>query len=334
MIPKLTLRTILLNCVLTLLTILLLVLVLPLSQELFLGWHPYDYDLYRGWGVSLLQGIPTYSYPLPTIFWIGIPLALLPPQFAIVWAAAPFGFILYLLRGRGIPLWLYFPLLEQAAYAQLDGWLILPLSFLLANRPKLAPLGAVLLLTKPTVAPFVILYMLWYWLTHRQWQQLKWFGGILVVYLVPAFLIDPSWVSKFIAQLPVRATESNMIPRGASLWTWVWHGGVTLWLLPVLLLLVLVAVIYLARCVENLSETANVLNMLFVPTLYASTFTLLIPNIRTLRESLVLVIVSWIAVLLDVLVGGWGGVYATIPLCALLLLVLRVRQTTLSPHAR
>lgn len=327
-------RTLLILGGLTLLTILLVALALPLLPGLW-DWRPYDYELYRTWGKTFLDGTSPFNpYPLPSIIWVFVPLALLPPQFAIFWSAAPFGFVLYLLRGRGILLWLYFPLLVQTAFGQLEGWLILPMSWLLTNRPKLAPLGSVLLMVKPSVAPLVILYMLWYWLTHKEWQQLKWFSGILFIYLLPAFLIDPFWVMRFLTKLPVRAVESNMIPRGASLWAWIWHGGFAIWLLPVVLVLVLLAVVYLLRRSKNLSETANVSNMFLVPTLYVSTFTLLIPNFKTSREVLVMVVISWLAALLDILIGGWGGVYAIIPFAALLLLVQRARLGNPTPDEK
>ena len=284
------------------------------------NWQPYDYNLYVGWGRALREGHVTYSYPLPTIFWIFVPLSLLPSAFSIVFALVPFLFTSYLLGRRGFIVWLYYPLIVQAAFGQLDGWLILPFSWMLKDKPRWAAVGAVLLLTKPTLAPLAVIYVLVRWLRLRNWLQLRWFALALVVLITPAFIIDPLWLLHFIAQLHVRATETNMPTRGAALWAWAWHGGITLVLLPVLLLFVLILCLRLVRRHSDLLPLAEILNLLLLPFLYASNLTMLIPLLVTSRRMLIIPTLSWICVGIDVLAGGWGGAYALIPLSLLVLL--------------
>lgn len=282
-----------------------------------LDWLPYDYSLYLAWGQALRHGQITYSYPLPTIFWVFAPLSLLPAPFIFVWAAAPFLFLLAIFGRKGIILWLYFPLLVQTAFAQLDGWLILPLWWLVNNRPLLAPLGAVLLMVKPTLAPLAILVALVRWFVRREWQQLKWFTFILVIFLAPAFVIDPLWLVHFIQQLPVRATEVNVLTRSSSLWAFVWHGGFTLLLLPILFLIILALTLKIIRRRKRAIATAEALNLIFVPFLYLSNSTLLAPLLTSTRELVILTAIAWVAVGLDILAGGFGGVYVLIPVTAL-----------------
>jgi hypothetical protein len=59
--------------------------------------------------------------------------------------------------------------------------------------------------------------------------------------------------------------------------------------------------------------------MLFTPILYAYDYILVALTLRSTRECVLLLVVSWLAVGVDILAGGWGGAYSVIPLVALAL---------------
>jgi hypothetical protein len=322
-------RAIIGSALLIALASLLLIVLLRQAPDVS-AWKPYDYGLYISWGRSLRAGVPTYSYPLPTIFWLFVPLSLLPDWFVVIWAAVPFLFILLIFGRKGLPFWLFFPLLVQAEFAQLDGWLIFPMLWLVQDRRVLAPLGAVFLLFKPTLAPLAIFYAIYRWLTIRAWRKLALLATFLFVYELPAFILDPWWANRFVNGMSVRASESNMTQRGASIWAWLWHGGVTAWLFPPLALLVLVLTIYVARHTKSLTPTAELLNLIGLPFLYFSNFTLVIPLATTFTEILVLTIVSWLSVAIDYYSGGWGGAYTIIPIFALAFRARRVGSDSYS----
>lgn len=292
-------------------------------HSLLSSWRPYDYDLYISWGTALRNGTVTYSYPLPSIIWVFMPLSFLPDDFKLLWAAAPFIFVLFLFKRTAPVLWLYFPLLVQTAYGQLDGWTIMPLYWLVQDRPRLGPLGAVLLLIKPTLAPFTIAYVLYHWVRSRRWQSLFWFGGILGIYLLPAFIIEPNWVVNFALQIPIRATESNMIPRGASIWAWWWHGGITPYLFPLIMLAVVALALLIVHRSRNHLPLIQLIGLIMNPFLYASNFTSIIPLLSSSSEVFAITLASWIAVGVDIWANGWGGAYTFIPLAGLVLLSRR-----------
>lgn len=318
---QVTLRSVLLAiCLILVLTT--LVYELYIFAPVLAEWHPFDYEMYVTWGEALRAGRIDHYYPLPTTFWVFAPLSLLPDPFKFVFALAPFLFVLKMFGRKGLVLWLYLPLLTQAQFGQLDGWLLFPLLWLVQDRPFWAPLGAVLLCVKPILAPFAIACALMLWLWHRRRNMLAQFGAMMLVFLLPAFVLDPFWIPHFIQALPLRATHPYLQFRGVSVWTWWNYGGITQLLFPFLIAMIGGLTLYLVRRRENPIRLAELWNQFSFPYLYQSNLTLTLPLLSTPRELAILTASSWIAAGLDVVAGGWGGAYALIPLAALTLLAL------------
>ncbi len=300
-----------------------LVWVLLLNVRGLLDWRPNDYVSYVIWAERFKQGQLSYDYPLPVVLWFFVPLTFLPIQFLLVWAVVPFVLILWMQGRKGLILFPFYPLLVQTGYVQVDGLLILPLLWAIENRPIWGAVGTFLLVAKPSLAPLTILYMVYYWIRTKDYRNLKWFAALSTIFVLPAFIIDPIWPIHFLQRTQLRSQEANMVPRGATLWAWVWHEGITVWLGVALALLVLALVIYIARRQKNLTSTFQVLNLIFFPSLYVSASTMLIPLLSTWQEMLLMTILSWSLILIDAAAGGWGGIYVLIPLVMLIILARR-----------
>jgi len=321
-----------------LLVIVLIVFLIELAvlAPEFFARPPNDYDIYAHWGLAERLGPEKYSYwlvnyyPLPTTLWVFVPLSLLPNWFAIIWTIAPFLFALWLFRKPGVILWLYYPLLVQTGIGQLDGWLLLPLYWLIEDRPWLAGVGAVLVLFKPQLAFVTVAYALLSWVIRRDWRNLRAFAITLAIIYLPAFIVNPLWLLTMLDRMHVRANESLLPTRGASLWAWIWRGGITLWFLPIVGLLATVLVLYIFVRRGKRMQAAQLLGLLVTPVLYAANFVTIIPILKTPRQILILTIISWVGVVMDTLAGGWGGAYAIIPITALFLLA-RENDATITP---
>jgi hypothetical protein len=321
---------------LALLTIALAVLLIEISVMIpaYLSHPLSDYGDYVGYGTfqrtssDQCSFATTTYYPLPAILWVFTPLSLLPDWFMFVWKLMPFLIVLILYRKSGVFLWLFYPLLIQASLGQIEGWLLLPLYWLLENRRWLGGIGAVLLLFKPHIAIFAILYRLVFWLIKRDWRNLSAFAATMTTLYVPAFFICPSWLMIMLGQSSKRMGESMLPTRGATLWAWAWHGGITLWLLPIVAVAVAALATYVFVVRRKGAQTIQLVEALTMPVFYASSLVTVIPTLRTSRQFIILTIVSWIGLLLDTLAGGWGGVYVIIPIAALVLLALDQDATT------
>lgn len=289
------------------------------------AWHPFDYEMYVHWGTLLRQGTIDHYYPLPTTIWVFLPLSFMPDWFKFIFAIAPFLFVLKMFGRRGLILWLYFPLLTQTQYAQLDGWMLFPLLWLLRNRSFWGPLGAVLLWIKPILAPFAIACAVFLWLRQRRWNMLAQHVVMLTIFVLPAFVIDPLWPLHFIQALPLRATTPYLQFRGVSVWTWWQRGGVAQHLFPFLIAAMLALSLHVLRRKHSPIAIAELWNQFFFPFLYEANLTLTIPLAVSTREIIVITVVSWISVGLDTIAGGWGGAYALIPLSALIIVTLNLR---------
>ena len=297
-----------------------LVVILP---RVLAEWHPYDYNLYLEMGRSARQGVnpigPRHYYPLPTVLWIFAPLSLLPDWFRLVWLIAPIFFILTLFGRRGLLLLAFTPLWYASSDAMVDGWLLLPMLWLLENRAGWAGIGAVALLMKPQIAILTIIFALARWVWTRDWRNLGAFAGALTLFCLPAFIFDPEWMQRMLAVLPQRANESTaLLPLlSSSLWSW-WSLG--LWGQIVLIALVAVSVILFIRAWradDRRLVAFQCLNLLFVPVLFMANSITLAPALSRRNELFVLVAVSLIAFALDLAAHGFGGVYVFIPLTVL-----------------
>lgn len=312
--------------------ILVLVIELVLSLPSVLQrWHPYDYWQYVQMGEAVRRGDSPFGpgrfYPLPTVLWIFVPLALLPDWFRIVWVIAPFVFLVVLFRRQAIPLFGFVPLWFVVGDGMLDGWLLLPLAWLLQNRTIWAGLGTALLLFKPQLAMLAVLYALVHWLATRDWKNVGVFALALLVFYVPSFIVNPNWIAQMLAVLPERAAQTTMMPSMAvSVWAWKELGILGLLIVGAFLLTMLTYAWRAWRGVENRAAIFQLLNLLLNPILFASNFVMTIPALRGRTQILISVVVSWLAVGLDRALGGFGGGYALIPLAALYFLAREVPQ--------
>lgn len=287
-----------------------------------------DYDSYVLWGnsqrLSLDQCSPQTSnyYPMPSTLWVFIPLSLMPRWFVLVFMFLPLIFPLLLFKKDGAITWLYYPMLVQSGFGQIDGWLLVPFYWLIQDIRWLAGIGAVLVLFKPQLAIFTVGYMIIHWLVQRNWHNLSTFAITLAIVYIPSFFVCPTWPLAMLHVVGGRTTESNMATRGATLWAWAWHGGVTLWILPIVAVgtAILLAYVFVAR--RKRAEVAQILGLLTIPVLYASSFVMLLPIFKTRRHLTILTLISWVGVVIDTIAGGWGGAYVIIPITGLILLAL------------
>ena len=91
-----------------------------------------------------------------------------------------------------------------------------------------------------------------------------------------------------------------------------------MWFVP----FVLALAVYLAYRVARAKpvHTAQCINLLLTPVLYASNMVMLIPLLKGTRNILLLVAASWLGVMLDGLFNVFGGAYVILPLTTLWLL--------------
>ncbi len=297
-------------------------------------WQSYDYGLYIEMGRAAREGInpvgPRHYYPLPTVLWIFAPLSMLPNWFRLVWIMVPMISILYLFRREGLWLFLFTPLWFATTDAMLDGWLLVPLAWLLRNRPLLAGIGAVALLAKPQLAMLTVGYMLLHWLWSRDWKNLASFSVGLFMFCLPAFIFDPQWVTRLIEVLPQRANESTgVLPLlTSSVWAWWYADGLARIVFAVLIATSAFLFYRAARTSRPRASAIQALNQLFVPVLFASNLVTLIPTLRGRNEILSVVACSLCAFALDHALGGFGGGYALIAVA-----VLYFRSRAAAPDA-
>jgi hypothetical protein len=302
-------------------------LLLPRALEV---WHPYDYSLCLEMGKAARQGInpigPRHYYPLPTVLWIFIPLSLLPDWFRLVWILVPIIFILRLFRRQGILLLGFVPLWFAMGDAMLDGWLLIPLLWLIEDRPVLAGLGAVAMLLKPQLAVLTVAYMFVRWVVTREWGNLGAFAVALLVFVLPAFIFDPNWIARMLAVLPLRANESiSLLPLlTSSVWAWWWIGGLGKFIFVVIVLAAGILLLRALRVAPNRASAFQLLSLILVPVLFASNLITVAPILRGQREIIVVVLVSLGAFALDRAAGGFGGGYTLVPLAALYFRTRRV----------
>lgn len=297
-----------------------IIFVLPRTLE---AWHPFDYWQYTEMGLALRQGRDPFGsghyYPLTAILWIFVPLSLLPDWFRFVWVLGPCVASLILFRRQGVWLFLFVPLWFVVSDGMLDGWLLVPLAWLLANRPIWAGLGGAIVLFKPQLAILTVGYSVFRWMIERDWKNLGVFLGAMLVFYLPAFLIYPNWVGEMIAVLPDRAAQTTTVLPviGGSLWSWGWLGIVGQFTLVLLLVATLVFSVRGFRKPMNRAGVVHLLGLLLTPVLFGSNQIMAAPTVRHRNEILCLVLVSLGALFVDRVLGVFGGGYAIIPLAAL-----------------
>jgi hypothetical protein len=286
----------------------------------------FDYGNYVSMGRALREGISPYGehryYPLPTALWIFVPLALLPDWFRLVWVIVPLLFVMMIARREAIWWFLFPPLWFVMSDGMLEGWLLLPLHWLIQNKKGFAGFGAALLLLKPQLAFPVIVYMIGKWLWARDRRNLGVFAAVSVLLWTPAFLVRPQWVGEMLAALPERvAQNSEMLPlMTSSVWSWLWLGG----LAQLVFLLLAVSSVALfgwgLRRRAAVTSLLQAMTLLWTPIFFASALATLIPFVRG-RQKIAIVcsaLVAWVLTLLFP-VPNFGGFYVLPPLLMLLL---------------
>ena len=295
-----------------------LLVVLPRVLE----WHPWDYGNYVRMGRDVREGLNPYGsdryYPLPTMLWIFVPLSLMPDWFKIIWILFPFIFVLILLRGEGVLCFLYPPFWFVITDAMFDGWLLIPLAWVFANRPIFAGIGAAILLFKPHVTLFAVAYLGLHWLITRDWNNLKAFTLTLGMLWLPAFVVNPRWVFQMLEVLSQRADQISLLPLlTTSLWSWWWPGGIAA-LVCIALLFISAGLFWrAARHAPNRAALFQLVGLLINPVFLASNLITVLPMLHGRRQIIALVAVAWAAMMLDKALNGFGGGYALIPLVAM-----------------
>lgn len=262
-------------------------------------WHPFDYGNYVAMGRAVRQGINPYTlphsfYPLPTILWIFVPPSLLPDWFRFTWILIPFISILLLFQTQGIWLFLFAPVWFALGDGMLDGVLLLPLAWLLSKRAKWTALGAAILLFKPHVAILPLLYCMAQWCVKRDWTNIRIFSSLVALFMLPAFLLNPAWPLEMIQALGARADQNlATVPLlTSSLWSWWWLGGMAQFVFLILSSATGVVVWQAIRQEGNRSSMLQLLNLLWLPVLFASSLILAIPTLRGRNQILIVVLLS------------------------------------------
>lgn len=291
----------------------------------FISWIPYDYAVYIKGARMIREGLDPHSllpywYPLPITLFTTVPLSFLPDQFAWAFAFVPLG-LLHLRFGRNAVLWwLFFPLLINVTFSQAEAWLILPLFWLLEDAPFNSSLGIVALMFKPAYGMFLIPYRLWQWVRARRWKSLAWLGGLGGVMMGAAFLVDRAWPLHWLNSVLRRGDNPELRMRNMTVWAFGGRGELGLVALGLMLAALVWTVIPLLRARETRGQVLLALSLLFFPGgLNPVSSMMVIPLVQTRNEILAMVAASWLAAGLDIVVGGFGGVYLIIVLVALYL---------------
>lgn len=309
---------------------LLSVVVLLLSIEIVLllphvlqVWHPYDYWQYGQMGDAVRQGRnpfgPGRFYPLPTVIWLFVPLSLLPDWFQVIWVVAPFAFILILFRRQAFPLFGFVPLWFVVGDGMLDGWLLLPLAWLLENRRGWAGFGAAILLFKPQLAILTVMFAVVCWLVRRDWRNLGAFATAMTIFYVPSFIVNPNWIAQMLAVLPNRTAQTTtLLPAmTGSVWAWKELGLLGVLIVGMVLTVTLVLARRAWRAPEKHAAICQLFGLILNPILFGSSFVAAIPTLRGQKQILIVVLLSWLAFGLDKAIGNFGGGYVLVPLAAL-----------------
>ncbi len=297
--------------------VLLLVVLAQFGARALTVFPNEDYNnFFRASARLVLEGRSPYEivkffYPLYTVIWLFIPL-LAGDWTRWIWVLAPIVFLHIILGRKAIILLPFYPLLVHLRFGQFDGWMLVPLMFLLRNTERWAPVSAALFLFKPQAAWALVAYRLGSWLRQRAWRNLALVLGVAIVLVLPAFLVRPGWVPEWLHAIASHPAEQC---QNATLWGWSCFGGT--WL-PFSIAEALIALFLLWRAKDKASAL-QLVGLLLTPILYAYDYVLVAPTLKTQRECLILLTVSWLAVGIDLLAGGWGGAYSLIPLAALAL---------------
>jgi hypothetical protein len=306
-----------LRLILLLAVALSLLALVALAPRLQVRWDPNDYHNFLRYGNALRQGRTSgHIYPLPSLIWIFAPLSFTPDWFELIWVALPFVFCLVLFGPKGAVLWLSAPLLIHASQGQLDGWFLLPIFWLATDHALLAGPSAALLTLKPQLGIFIVPYMVYRWIRAKNVRSLLISAAGFLILYVPSLFIDRDWPLDFVSRAQWRGTQPLLQSRGASLWAWWWRDGLTQFLLPLAIILTIYLFIKAYRQAQ--AKAVFLTGLLATPVFFALSYTTAIAVLpKSLFAVLLFTVTSWVALIVDALMGGWGGAYALVPLVTL-----------------
>jgi hypothetical protein len=297
----------------------------------FIKWIPYDYAVYMEGARMIRAGLNPYSklpywYPLPITLFTTVPWSYLPDQFAWAFAFIPAG-LLHLRYGRrAILWWLFFPFLINLAYAQAEGWLVLPLIWLLEDVPQKASFAIVGLLFKPAYAVLLAPYRVIGWLQEQRLNDLRWVFGLVIAMFSAAFIVQPNWLVDWFDGVIHRGDNPELQLRNMTVWAFPERGYFGIAFLVLFLLAFAMLSLPLWRSKERRGDVLLAASLCFFPGgLNPVSSMMVMPMVNETYDIIALVVVSWIAAGLDILAGGFGGVYLLIILAALALRVRRLR---------
>jgi len=293
---------------------------------------PFDYVIYMQGARLVCAGQDPYAtlpfwYPLPIVLFTIVPWSYLPDLFWLAFALIPLG-LLHLHYGKRAPLtWLFYPLLINVAYAQAEGWLILPLVWLLRDVPVKSSLAMLVFLFKPAYVMLLAPYRLIEWLRGRNSREIRWLAGLSVAMFGAAFTVQPLWLANWFDAIQRRGTSPGLIERNITAMAF-WQRG-EIWWLPLGLLGAAWVLLTIAgwRHRETRGAALVAASLLTFPNgLYPVSVALVLPFVETTDEILVLVLASWIIPVLEIFTGDFGGYYLSIVLLALALCVRRAQK--------
>lgn len=318
----------------------LTIVVLAILGGIFATWllprHmpelPFDYSIYMQGARMIRAGQSPYVtlpfwYPLPIVLFTIVPWSFLPDTFFWAFVFIPLG-LLHLHFGKRTPLvWLFYPLLINVAYGQAEGWLLLPMVWLLKDTPINSSFAMMAMLFKPTYAMLLAPYRVIEWLIARAWKNLAWLAGLTVLMFGAAFVVDPQWVAQWLGAIMRRGSSPGLIARNITMWAFIERGG--LWYIPLalfLLALILLAIPALKKR-ETRGEVLVALSLFIFPNgLYPVSTMMVLPFVETRAEIIALVGASWLIAFTEIFTGDFGGYYQSLVLFALGLRQLRARR--------
>jgi hypothetical protein len=314
------------------LLVLLVWLVFVYQGSLLKAWRNEDYFYFQNSARAFLNDESPYAewrlpYPLYTLLWLFIPLTL-GDWTRWLWVFAPIIFLHLVLGRKAVVLWLFYPTLVHLRYGQVDGWLLVPIAWLLDGQNNLGSVGAALMLLKPQSAWALVAHRLIQWGRHFNWKPLAVCGSAAIILIVPAFLIRPSWVGEWLNAVMAYPWVDETLTvdvshlqrcQNTTIWGWACFGSVGM-ILAILEGLLAGFLWWRSRFTP---ASTFLMGMVVSPFLFIYSQILIAPTLKTWRECIMLVLISWVAVAIDLAVGGWGGAYSIIPLMAMGILIRR-----------
>jgi hypothetical protein len=293
---------------------------------------PDDYVVYMDGAWLVRQGLNPhelldYWYPLPVVLFSTMWWSFLPREFAWAFAVIPLG-LLHLRYGRWAPLWwIFWPLMINVLYGQVEGWLVLFLFWLLEDKPVKNGLSIIALLFKPAYGMLLVPYRLWGWWQERRYRNFGWLFAFMTISMGSAFIVEPRWLVQWFTGVTRRNEHAGLIESDMTIWAFRRYDDAWLLLLPLLLGLFYYLVSSLWKYKEARPGTLLAMSVVLFPGgLNPVSTMMVIPLLQTRNEIIVMVSVSWIVFALNVLLLGPQTLYLFIVVTALFLFLRRLQN--------